>query len=54
MLTEFGAVAGDSADALETLDHLLDNADEHAQSWAYWQFKSYNDITTASSGAFAC
>ena len=47
-LTEFGAVSGNSTSAIDTIHWLLDKADSAQQSWAYWQFKSYHDITTAS------
>jgi len=47
-LTEFGAVSGNNTKSLEDLDWVADAADQFLQSWAYWQYKSYNDITTAS------
>jgi len=47
-LTEFGAVAGNNTKSLEDLEWVVDSADKVLQSWAYWQYKSYNDITTAS------
>ena len=46
MLTEFGAVS-DSAHALDVLRLSLDLADKHMQSWAYWSFKSFDDVTTS-------
>jgi len=47
-LTEFGAVSGNNTKSLEDLEWVVDSADKVFQSWAYWQYKSYNDITTAS------
>jgi len=47
-LTEFGAVSGNNTKSLEDLEWVVDSADKALQSWAYWQYKSYNDITTAS------
>jgi len=47
-LTEFGAVAGNNTKSLEDLEWVVESADKALQSWAYWQYKSYNDITTAS------
>lgn len=50
-MTEWGAyidvVPGSKAwnDAID----LMGIADEHLQSWSYWQFKGYGDITTQSS-----
>ena len=48
MLTEFGAVGQDSV-SLDGVGFMLKAADEHLQSWAYWNFKSYDDITTEGS-----
>jgi len=47
-LTEFGAVTANSSIAIDSINWLLNKADDELQSWAYWQYKSYNDITTAS------
>eukprot|EP00937_MAST-01D_sp_MAST-1D-sp2_P001081 g1081.t1 len=44
-LTEFGAVSQSDLD-LELITSMLDPADAHMQSWAYWNFKSFDDITT--------
>jgi len=44
-LTEFGAVSNSSRSATE-ISYVADLADEHLNSWSYWQFKGYNDITT--------
>ena len=46
-MTEFGALRG-TPTGIESLNYLLDKADSQIQSWAYWQFKFYEDITTAS------
>lgn len=45
IMTEFGAVEDNVGDLinLETVARL---ADKHQQSWMYWQYKSYEDITT--------
>ena len=48
-MTEWGAMQGD-AKALQNIDHLTSLADAKKQSWTYWQFKSFHDITTASVG----
>lgn len=45
-LTEFGAM-GDTETSIENLGFLTTLADSYLQSWTYWQFKSFNDITTA-------
>mmetsp|Transcript_6483 Transcript_6483/g.19660 ORF Transcript_6483/g.19660 Transcript_6483/m.19660 type:complete len:534 (-) Transcript_6483:205-1806(-) len=45
-MTEFGAVGGNEGE-LEHLNWLMKTADEHFQSWAYWQLKLYQDFTTA-------
>jgi len=44
-MTEFGAV-DNSPDGVENINFLLNDADKYFQSWSYWQFKSFNDITT--------
>lgn len=49
-LTEFGALPN-TAFAESELNDLLHRAENHLQSWSYWQFKGYNDFTTASSMA---
>jgi len=48
-MTEFGAVPNTSI-ALESIRFLTQEADKHLQSWTYWQYKFYNDITTQSPG----
>jgi len=47
-MTEFGAVGGNPLE-LKHLDMLLNVADDHLQSWAYWMLKLYGDFTTANS-----
>lgn len=46
-LTEFGAMRGTQI-GVDSLNYVLNTADAQIQSWAYWQFKYYHDITTAS------
>ena len=33
---------------VESIDFVTNQADRLIESWAYWQFKNYNDITTVS------
>eukprot|EP01133_Synstelium_polycarpum_P009144 gene9144-10727_t len=47
-MTEFGAV-GNVTNAYEMLEAMANDADRYLQSWAYWQFKYYNDLTTSGS-----
>lgn len=49
MMTEWGAMDNSTID-LEVIDWLTGQADNYFQSWSWWQFKSYNDITTQSIG----
>jgi endoglycosylceramidase len=49
MMTEFGAEM-DVTPQLLQIDQLLSLVDKHQQSWIYWQFKFYDDITTCCSG----
>lgn len=44
-LTEMGA-SGVDADSRELLQAVLDQADDGLQSWAYWTYKDFHDITT--------
>ena len=44
-MTEFGAVGQDTP-SLAAVTKVLDSADAALQSWAYWTYKSYDDITT--------
>lgn len=46
MMTEFGANAGDNEGVDEML-RMTRMADDKLQSWMYWQFKDFGDITTA-------
>jgi endoglycosylceramidase len=48
-LTEFGAM-GNETNAISSISYLTSLADEHFQSWTYWQYKYFNDITTAGPG----
>lgn len=44
-MTEFGAI-GDEPEDEENINRLLDLADDHFQSWAYWSYKDFHDFTT--------
>ena len=46
--TEFGACSGSDACVQEILS-AVEAFDSKALSWAYWQYKGYNDITTTGS-----
>jgi len=46
-MTEFGACA-DSQSCLVEIERVTSRADTAFHSWAYWQFKYYNDVTTVS------
>ena len=45
ILTEFGAMQDIEAD-MNQLEHTMQVADGYLQSWMYWQYKYYEDITT--------
>lgn len=45
-MTEFGASL-DSQNGDKMIRYLMDLADKNFQSWAYWQFKYFQDLTTA-------
>eukprot|EP00930_Biecheleria_cincta_P007788 TRINITY_DN109061_c0_g1_i1.p1 TRINITY_DN109061_c0_g1~~TRINITY_DN109061_c0_g1_i1.p1 ORF type:complete len:246 (+),score=30.37 TRINITY_DN109061_c0_g1_i1:96-833(+) len=45
-MTEFGAI-GQTTPEYDEIDRLLNAADANMQSWSYWQFKQYHDLTTA-------
>lgn len=45
-LTEFGALDNSEGSANE-VDNITGNADGIFNSWTYWQYKYFNDITTA-------
>lgn len=48
-MTEFGANPESGADDVQ-LRYLLEKADNSMQSWAYWQYKYFADLTTTGSG----
>eukprot|EP01105_Mastigella_eilhardi_P009124 TRINITY_DN216_c0_g1_i1.p1 TRINITY_DN216_c0_g1~~TRINITY_DN216_c0_g1_i1.p1 ORF type:complete len:511 (+),score=116.74 TRINITY_DN216_c0_g1_i1:17-1549(+) len=50
-MTEFGAMGGNNTKTIESLNFLMDLSDSYVQSWMYWQFKSFDDITTVSNDA---
>lgn len=45
IMTEFGA-AEDVRGDIYALEKSMQMADKHKQSWMYWQFKYYEDLTT--------
>lgn len=49
-MSEFGALPNVKY-ATQVLNDLFERADKHLQSWTYWQYKGFNDYTTASSMA---
>jgi endoglycosylceramidase len=49
LMTEFGAAENIKGD-IYALESLMRMADDHQQSWMYWQYKYYNDITTCTPG----
>lgn len=49
-LTEFGALYN-SADEVQEIGSVARTAENRFQSWAYWQFKNFHDITTSSLGS---
>lgn len=46
-LTEFGAISGLTDIGNQNMRFILDIADKRIQSWTYWQYKFYDDYTTA-------
>lgn len=46
-LTEFGACSN-TQNCVNEITRVTSNADKHYQSWAYWQYKYNEDITTTS------
>ena len=46
-LTEFGAISGLTQPGNDHIKYVLDLADNRMQSWSYWQYKYYEDYTTA-------
>jgi endoglycosylceramidase len=49
MMTEWGALSS-SPGAMQQIHRISSLADEYIQSWIWWQFKDYDDVTTASIG----
>lgn len=49
MMTEWGALSS-SPGAMQQIHRISNLADDHLQSWIWWQFKDYDDVTTASVG----
>ena len=47
MMTEFGALSNTSSGAIDLLEKHVEFADKTLLSWAYWQFKSFRDLTTS-------
>jgi len=45
-ITEFGACFNDGP-CQQEINQLADVADEHLIGWAYWQLKTYADLTTS-------
>ena len=45
-MTEFGALS-DTDKSAEELIVLTDLMTQYFRSWSYWQYKYYDDITTA-------
>jgi len=50
MLTEWGNMGNGDKD-MKVIDNMGKYADKYFASWAYWQFKSFHDITTAGKGS---
>lgn len=51
-MTEFGAV-GPNPSSAEALGVWADLADSALESWTYWSYKGFDDITTQASGGGA-
>ena len=45
-ISEFGACL-DSESCVQEINAVCDNADQYLAGWAYWQFKTYKDLTTS-------
>lgn len=45
-LTEFGAISGAPGAGMDTMEYLIERVAKNFHSWAYWQYKFYNDFTT--------
>lgn len=48
-LTEFGALPSDPA-SIHEIDMAVQTADAFLQSWAYWSYKDFHDLTTINGG----
>lgn len=48
MMTEFGALSNSKKSAAE-ITVLVGELTKYFRSWSYWQFKYFDDITTAAS-----
>jgi len=46
LITEFGALC-EKDDCITELHRFLDKAYSHKQGWIYWQYKQFEDLTTA-------
>lgn len=46
MVTEFGACLTE-APCTQEINQVCDVADQYLAGWAYWQFKTYEDLTTS-------
>lgn len=46
MMSEFGACM-DSDACVTEINQVADVSDEYLASWAYWEFKTYEDLTTS-------
>lgn len=45
-ITEFGSCL-DTDDCVREITQVADICDDKMASWAYWQFKTYNDLTSS-------
>jgi hypothetical protein len=45
-LTEFGAITDEDMSGVEEVEIVMGHADSMLASTAYWQFKSFHDVTT--------
>ena len=45
MITEFGSCL-DTKDCATEIQQVADVSDNHLISWAYWQLKTYKDLTS--------
>lgn len=46
IMSEFGACM-DSSECVTEVTQVTDVADKHLAGWAYWEFKTYKDLTTS-------